>query len=158
MTHKTITQIQNHCVGTPCSHHAKSKCGGEKILCCLFFDLFAFARCERTLIKLCVGHAKANAKPKISFDVCRLIFDLFRFHCRFRFARMGPFTPYETESKTNTTKIFRSVRITHAGSYSYIVLRFCPKFAQMENSTTITKSDWLFAHHPIPNAKFQPIS
>ena len=55
-------------------------------------------------------------------------------------------------------KIFRSVRITHAGSSSYIVLRFCPKFAQMENSTTITKSDWLFAHHPIPNAKFQPIT
>ena len=28
----------------------------------------------------------------------------------------------------------------------------------MENSTTITRSDWLFAHHPIPNAKFQPIT
>ena len=58
----------------------------------------------------------------------------------------------------NYTKIFRSVRITHAGSSSYIILRFCPKIAQMENSTTITKSDCIFAHHPIPNAKFQPIT
>ena len=28
--------------------------------------------------------------------------------------------------------------------------------AQMENS--ITESDWLFPHHPIPNAKFPPIT
>ena len=33
-----------------------------------------------------------------------------------------------------------------------------PKFAQMENSTAITKSDWLFTYNPIPNAKFQPIT
>ena len=40
--------------------------------------------------------------------------------------------------------------------------KHCPNFSRtlpepwMENS--ITKSDWLFPHHPTPNAKFQPIT
>ena len=41
-------------------------------------------------IKLCLNQGKANAKVKILFDVCRLIFDLFRFRYRFGLVYIGP--------------------------------------------------------------------
>ena len=54
-------------------------------------------------------------------------------------------------------------------NFAQTLPKLCPNFARtlpelaqtlpeawMENS--ITKSDWLFPHHPIPNAKFQPIT
>ena len=36
--------------------------------------------------------------------------------------------------------------------------QFGPKFSLKFGPKFGLKSDWLFAHHPIPNAKFQPIT
>ena len=68
-------------------------------------------------------------------------------------------------SSSDFARSWPEVSLKSARSWAEVSLKLAqsqpkvgPKFAQMENSTTITKSDWLFAHHPIPNAKFQPIT